>query len=68
VNHRVSPTLPASPDLACERASPPGPGPYDLSVHQNVPIIECDARQRRSTKMALIALVQHAMATPLTMR
>ena len=40
-----------------------------LSVSRNVPIIECDARQRRSTKMALIALVQHAMATQLsTMR
>jgi signal recognition particle receptor subunit beta len=39
-----------------------------LSVNQNVPIIECDARQRRSTKMTLIALVQHAMATQLSMR
>jgi signal recognition particle receptor subunit beta len=39
-----------------------------LSVSQNVPVIECDARQRRSTKMALIALVQHAMATQLSMR
>ncbi len=37
-------------------------------MNQNVPIIECDARQRRSTKMALIALVQHAMATQLSMR
>ena len=39
-----------------------------LSVNPNVPIIECDARQRRSTKMTLIALVQHAMATQLSMR
>ena len=39
-----------------------------LSVNPNVPIIECDARQRRSTKMTLIALVQHAMATQLSLR
>src|SRR6201998_225048 len=29
-----------------------------LSVSQNVPIIECDARQRRSTQTPLIAMVQ----------
>ncbi len=39
-----------------------------LSVSRNVPVVECDARQRRSTKMTLIALVQHAMATQLSMR
>ena len=37
-----------------------------LSVGRNVPIVECDARQRRSTKMTLIALVQHAMAAQLS--
>ena len=37
-----------------------------LSVSRNVPIVECDARQRRSTKMTLITLVQHAMATQLS--
>jgi signal recognition particle receptor subunit beta len=39
-----------------------------LSVSRDVPIIECDARQRRSTKMTLISLVQHAMTTQLSMR
>jgi hypothetical protein len=36
-------------------------------VNRNVPIVECDARHRRSTKMTLITLVQHAMATQLSM-
>jgi hypothetical protein len=27
-----------------------------------VPVIECDARRRESAKIALITLVQHAMA------
>ena len=39
-----------------------------LSVHPDVPIIQCDARRRASTKNALISLVQHAMATQLSMR
>jgi len=39
-----------------------------LSVSRDVPIVECDARQRRSTKMTLIALVQHAMTTQFSMR
>jgi uncharacterized protein len=32
-----------------------------MSIDPSVPIITCDARQRESTKNALIALVQHAM-------
>ena len=39
-----------------------------LSVNPRVPIIRCDARRRASTKNALISLVQHAMATQLSMR
>ena len=39
-----------------------------LSVSQDVPVIECDARERGSAKAALITLVQHAMATPLSTR
>jgi len=33
-----------------------------LSVGSNVPIVECDARSRESTKATLIALVEHALA------
>jgi len=33
-----------------------------LSISEGVPIVECDARGRNSTKSALIALVEHAMA------
>jgi hypothetical protein len=32
-----------------------------LSVSPNVPVLECDARDRSSTKSALITLVEHAM-------
>ena len=39
-----------------------------LSVHPGVPIIQCDARRRASTKNALISLVQYAMATQLSVR
>jgi len=39
-----------------------------LSVSPRVPVIRCDARRRASTKNALISLVQHAMATQLSMR
>jgi signal recognition particle receptor subunit beta len=39
-----------------------------LSVSPAVPIIRCDARRRASTKKTLISLVQHAMATQLSMR
>ena len=39
-----------------------------LSVSRDVPVIECDARERGSAKTALITLVQHAMATPLSTR
>jgi signal recognition particle receptor subunit beta len=39
-----------------------------LSVHPGVPIIQCDARRRASTKNARISLVQHAMATQLSVR
>jgi signal recognition particle receptor subunit beta len=36
-----------------------------LSVGHDVPVIECDARERESAKMTLITLVQHAMGTQL---
>ena len=32
-----------------------------LSVSPHVPVIQCDARQRSSTKYALTTLVEHAM-------
>ncbi len=32
-----------------------------LSVSPNVPVLECDARERGSTKSTLITLVEHAM-------
>jgi hypothetical protein len=32
-----------------------------LSVSPHVPVIQCDARQRESTKYALTTLVEHAM-------
>ena len=32
-----------------------------LSVSPDVPVIECDARQRKSAKTTLMTLVQHAM-------
>ena len=37
-----------------------------LSVNPNVPIVECDARSRASTKATLIALVEHAMAVQMS--
>src|ERR1700746_2326766 len=39
-----------------------------LSVSPNVPIVECDARGRASTKETLIALVEHAMTMQMSMR
>jgi signal recognition particle receptor subunit beta len=39
-----------------------------LSVSPGVPIIECDARRRDSTKTTLITLVKHAMAVQLSVR
>ncbi len=39
-----------------------------LSVSRNVPVVECDARQRGSARTTLITLVQHAMVTPLSTR
>jgi signal recognition particle receptor subunit beta len=36
-----------------------------LSVSPDVPVIQCDARQRRSVKKSLMTLVQHAMAARL---
>jgi signal recognition particle receptor subunit beta len=36
-----------------------------LSVNQDVPVIECDARARKSAKTTLVTLVQHAMAAHL---
>jgi uncharacterized protein len=32
-----------------------------LSVSPHVPVIQCDARERRSTESTLISLVEHAM-------
>ncbi|TCK20067.1 GTP-binding protein [Pseudonocardia endophytica] len=37
-----------------------------MSIDPSVPMITCDARERRSTKEALIALVQHAMNQRMT--
>jgi signal recognition particle receptor subunit beta len=39
-----------------------------LSVSSQVPIVQCDARERTSTKSTLIALVEHAMAMQLSAR
>jgi len=39
-----------------------------LSVSPGVPIIECDARRRESTKTTLITLVQHAMTVQMSVR
>ena len=39
-----------------------------LSVSPNVPIVECDAHGRASTKATLIALVEHAMTMQMSMR
>jgi signal recognition particle receptor subunit beta len=37
-----------------------------LSVSPHVPVIQCDARQRQSTKYALTTLTEHALAMRLT--
>lgn len=37
-----------------------------LSISQSVPVIECDARRQGSARTALITLIEHAMATPLS--
>ena len=39
-----------------------------MSLGRNVPIVQCDARGRSSTKEVLIALVEHAMAMQLSVR
>jgi signal recognition particle receptor subunit beta len=39
-----------------------------LSVSPGVPIVECDARERESTKATLITLVEHAMTVQMSMR
>jgi signal recognition particle receptor subunit beta len=39
-----------------------------LSVSPHVPVVECDARGRESTKSTLIALVEHAMSMQLSTR
>jgi uncharacterized protein len=39
-----------------------------LSVSPHVPVTQCDARDRRSTKSTLISLVEHAMAMQLSPR
>lgn len=37
-----------------------------MSIERHIPIISCDARDRESTKLALIALVEHALQYRLT--
>ncbi len=39
-----------------------------MSLGRNVPVVQCDARGRSSTKEVLIALVEHAMAMQLSVR
>ena len=39
-----------------------------LTLAPHVPMVQCDARDRKSTKAALIALVEHAMAMQLSVR
>jgi signal recognition particle receptor subunit beta len=39
-----------------------------MSLSSAVPIVQCDARGRESTKSALISLVEHAMALQLSVR
>ena len=39
-----------------------------LSIGSNVPIVQCDARSRESTKTTLITLVEHAMAMQMSHR
>jgi uncharacterized protein len=39
-----------------------------LSVSPHVPVVQCDARSRTSTKATLITLVEHAMAMQLSQR
>jgi uncharacterized protein len=39
-----------------------------LSIGSHVPIVQCDARSRESTKTTLITLVEHAMAMQLSHR
>ena len=39
-----------------------------MSLGRNVPIVQCDARGRASTKEVLISLVEHAMAMQLSVR
>ena len=39
-----------------------------LSISPRIPILQCDARNRNSTKTTLIALVEHAMAMQLSAR
>jgi uncharacterized protein len=39
-----------------------------LAVSPDVPIVRCDARERKSTKSTLISLVEHAMTMQLSAR
>ena len=39
-----------------------------LAVNPDVPIVRCDARERKSTKSALISVVEHAMAMQMSAR
>ena len=39
-----------------------------LTIDETVPIVTCDARNRQSTKLALITLVEHAMRQWMSVR
>ncbi len=39
-----------------------------MLLGRNVPVVQCDAHGRNSTKEVLIALVEHAMAMQLSFR
>ena len=39
-----------------------------LSVSPSTPVVQCDARNRQSTKEALIALVEHSMSMQMSVR
>ena len=39
-----------------------------LSIDPNIPIVQCDARDRESTKQTLITLVEYAMRQWIALR
>ena len=65
-------------EIAGLRSSSPSTGfhgdfPHGVHVRhcrsaRTVPVVQCDARGRKSTKATLIALVEHAMAMQLSAR